>query len=588
QRRAGALARGHRRRGARRRSVRRRGRGREDLGRDPGARRGQPGQRASHRPGAGAAGCGTGEGLQPRVPAQHHLRQGPRPVRGRAAGRGPGVRPDGGRGAARVQAPDLRGQRDHHRRGAGRPGRGGHRAHRVMAGSRARRRRAGRGSGHRRHPARPHPLRRPGPGQVRPPRPAERQAGGVGRSRRGVEGELRHHLQAGRQARRGGGRLARGGRRRLRPERAAGRPDRQDHRPRAVPGGGHLRRDPAPDRHQGRRHDRGDQQGSGRADLRDRRRRPGGRPVHAVAGARGGALRIAEPGPRETAGSHAAPLSLALIGPIWPYRGGIAQYNTSLKRALGPRVARLVAISFKRQYPRWLYPGQSDVERDTDGQRDPDAYYLLDPLSPLSWKRTVDMVAASGCTCVIFHWWTLFWAPVFALIARQLRKRGIRVVFLGHNLADHDAGRTKARLANRLLSSADAYIVHSTEQAAAIGALRPDAPVLHRLHPVYDRFPAPRGLLPKRGRLEVLFFGFIRPYKGLTVLLEAVESMADDGVFLTVVGECWDQADGKAIESSRQRLGTNLEVRLEYVDDAQAAEYFARADVVALPYLDAT
>jgi glycosyltransferase involved in cell wall biosynthesis len=299
-------------------------------------------------------------------------------------------------------------------------------------------------------------------------------------------------------------------------------------------------------------------------------------------------LRIAEPGPRETAGSHAAPLSLALIGPIWPYRGGIAQYNTSLKRALGPRVARLVAISFKRQYPRWLYPGQSDVERDTDGQREPDAYYLLDPLSPLSWKRTVDMVAASGCTCVIFHWWTLFWAPVFALIARQLRKRGIRVVFLGHNLADHDAGRTKARLANRLLSSADAYIVHSTEQAAAIGALRPDAPVLHRLHPVYDRFPAPRGLLPKRGRLEVLFFGFIRPYKGLNVLLEALESMADDGVFLTVVGECWDQADGKAIESSRQRLGTNLEVRLEYVDDAQAAEYFARADVVALPYLDAT
>lgn len=289
----------------------------------------------------------------------------------------------------------------------------------------------------------------------------------------------------------------------------------------------------------------------------------------------------------DASGPPAGP-RLALIGPTWPYRGGIAQYNTRLKQALEPLVAGLVTISFKRQYPRWLYPGQSDIEHGAEGKREPGVQYVLDPFSPGSWAQAVELVIQSGCTCAIFHWWTLFWAPAFALMAWRLRKRGVRVVFLCHNLADHDANGLKAQLAKRLLSSAQAYIVHSTDQAAALANLRPEVPVLRRLHPVYDRFPAPKRLLPKRGRLEILFFGFIRPYKGLNVLLDAVESMADNELFLTVVGESWEQADSAAIEASSERLGDNLEAHLKYVDDEDAAAYFARADIVALPYLSAT
>src|SRR5690606_2184725 len=167
-----------------------------------------------------------------------------------------------------------------------------HGARGLVAGSGARRQRHGRNGHGRGHPAHAYPLRRPGGRQVRPSRPAEREARGLRRPRGRLEGELRHHLQAGRPARRRGRRLARRGGRRLRAERTAGRPDRQDHRPGAVRRGRHQRRDPAPHRDQGRRHHRRDQQGRRRADLRSGRHRPGRRPVRDPARAGKGAGRV--------------------------------------------------------------------------------------------------------------------------------------------------------------------------------------------------------------------------------------------------------------------------------------------------------
>ena len=282
------------------------------------------------------------------------------------------------------------------------------------------------------------------------------------------------------------------------------------------------------------------------------------------------------------------PARLAVVGPVWPYRGGIAHYATRLNRALRDLVGALGQVSFHRQYPAWLYPGNGDTEPGAGGGRDPDVDYVLDPLSPASWWRALSLIRARRCEVVIFHWWTLFWAPVFALMATVLRRRKVRVVFLCHNLADHDARGLKVRISNWLVSRADAYIVHSAEQAAALAALRPDAPVLQRLHPIYDRFPAPASELPPRGRLEVLFFGFIRPYKGLPVLLEALHLLDDPDVFVTIVGESWDPEEQRRLEAAHDRTRTRLESRLEYVDDATAAAYFARADVVVLPYLNAT
>ncbi len=138
----------------------------------------------------------------------------------------------------------------------------------------------------------------------------------------------------------------------------------------------------------------------------------------------------------------------------------------------------------------------------------------------------------------------------------------------------------------RLLATANGYIVHSREHAAQLRSLFPHKPVLQRLHPVYDQFPAPASTLPRRGRLELLFFGFIRPYKGLDVLLQALRTLDDPGIHLSIVGEPWGDAD--ALRAQVEAISPNIECRFEYTDQVSAAAYFARADVVVLPYLSAT
>lgn len=280
------------------------------------------------------------------------------------------------------------------------------------------------------------------------------------------------------------------------------------------------------------------------------------------------------------------PSRVALIGPIAPFRGGVAQYTTQLHRALASRCT-LQTISYHRQYPSWLYPGKSDREPDRAAYRESDVDYLLDWSNPSSWFQAVRSIEARGCSLVLFDWWTLFWAPATALMARKLRFRGIHVAFLCHNLFDHDAGTFKRKLAEALLAQADAYLVHSTEQAVVLRAKFPNKPVLAHPIPLYDQFPPPLVCLPKRGRLELLFFGFIRPYKGLDVLIDALARLNDTQVYLTVVGEPWCPPEElrKRIEAMH---APNVELHLDYVDDQTAANFFGRADLVVLPYRSAS
>ncbi len=127
--------------------------------------------------------------------------------------------------------------------------------------------------------------------------------------------------------------------------------------------------------------------------------------------------------------------------------------------------------------------------------------------------------------------------------------------------------------------------LQSSEQVEFIKELRPEAPILKRIHPIYAQFPAPDKKLAKRGKLELLFFGFIRPYKGLDILLEALDLLGDDDIHLTIVGEQWGKPD--ELNEAIDRM-ENVEAHLEYVSDQEAANYFARADVVVLPYRAAT
>lgn len=271
---------------------------------------------------------------------------------------------------------------------------------------------------------------------------------------------------------------------------------------------------------------------------------------------------------------------VGIVGPVSPYRGGISQYTESLSERL-EEIADVQVISFRKQYPKSLYPGESDVDpakEPRDG-----VWYDLDATDPRSWRKAVDRIADWHPDLVLFNWWTLYWQPWTAYMARRLRKRGIRVVLLCHNIGDHGSGALRTRIGSTLLASADGYVVHSEQTRRELEARLPGRPVLSRPMPGFDMLPPANGELPPRGRLDLLFFGFIRPYKGVDVLLEAMRIADDPLVSLTVVGEAWEGGD----DIRARAAAVGAEVVMEYVSDAQAAEYFARADAVVLPYLSA-
>ena len=109
-------------------------------------------------------------------------------------------------------------------------------------------------------------------------------------------------------------------------------------------------------------------------------------------------------------------MKFVLVGPVYPYRGGIAHYTTMLAQTLAKRGSQFHVVSFRRQYPRWLYPGKSDRDPSQEPLR-VNAEYLLDPLYPWTWWQTARRIAEWKPDVVIFQWWTTFWAPAFAALA---------------------------------------------------------------------------------------------------------------------------------------------------------------------------
>ncbi len=119
---------------------------------------------------------------------------------------------------------------------------------------------------------------------------------------------------------------------------------------------------------------------------------------------------------------------VALIGPILPFRGGIAQHTTMLHRAL-QKQADVLTISFTRQYPTWLFPGESDRDPGYDNHVESGVEYLVDSINPLTWRKAITRILNYGAETVVIPWWTIYWTPCFFYIVRKLKKENIKIVF---------------------------------------------------------------------------------------------------------------------------------------------------------------
>lgn len=282
-------------------------------------------------------------------------------------------------------------------------------------------------------------------------------------------------------------------------------------------------------------------------------------------------------------------MRVAIIGPVTPFRSGIARHTTAIACELARRENVDVSIvSFARQYPKFLYPGESEIDPDAQSPEGIEYDFRLDSMNPLSWRVAAQNALSGKPDLAVIPAWTFFLAPCLGFVARALRRRGVPVVMVVHNAEDHESAHWKTALSRFQLRQASRFQTHNAAIAADLQRLVPGIPVVIRPHPVYDDYPQPLGLLPREASLELLFFGLVRPYKGLDIALRALAASGLDDVRLSVVGEFWQ---GRTeTEALIRELGLHDRVELvpRYVSDQEAAEYFARCDALVAPYVSAT
>jgi glycosyltransferase involved in cell wall biosynthesis len=278
---------------------------------------------------------------------------------------------------------------------------------------------------------------------------------------------------------------------------------------------------------------------------------------------------------------------LGLVGPVLPFRGGIAQHTTMLHRQLSLE-ADLCTVSFRRQYPKYLYPGKSDCDPEYLGYSEPGVQYVIDSLNPVTWRKACRILMACAPCLIIIVWCTFFGAAYLGFMARYFRKRGVQVMFICHNVIDHESSIWKAAISRMALAQGSAFLVHTNSEKTRLMQMLPDARVTVHPHPVYNQFPSAKKKLSHRTGLELLFFGFVRQYKGLDILLTAMRYLEEENIFLTIAGEWWGEKTALRKLMSDVRLSARIEVIDRYVSQQEAAEYFYRADLVVLPYRRAT
>ncbi len=286
----------------------------------------------------------------------------------------------------------------------------------------------------------------------------------------------------------------------------------------------------------------------------------------------------------------------ALLGPLHPYRGGIAHYGALLAEELA-REDEVHAFNFSRLYPQLLFPGKTQFD-ESDNPFALPAPRTLDSLLPTSWRRTASAIAEAEPDALLCHWWHPFFGPAYGSVLRRLGKLrpGCARILLCHNVLPHERSRVDLLLGRRALGVADGFLVHSEDDADNLRKLLPGAPLKVHPHPRYDAF-AGEAPTPEEARAQlgigseekvVLFFGYVRAYKGLDLALRALARCRESGLRLWVVGEFYE--DRAPYDALIRELGQDDTVRIvdRYVANEEVAAYFQAADLVLQPYRSAT
>ncbi|MEV5569103.1 glycosyltransferase family 4 protein [Spirillospora sp. NPDC052269] len=275
-------------------------------------------------------------------------------------------------------------------------------------------------------------------------------------------------------------------------------------------------------------------------------------------------------------------MRIAVVGPAFPYKGGGAHHTTELAHRLAAAGHEVVVESWRAQYPGFLYPGQQTIS-EPEGEPFPDTLRRLDWRRPDGWWRAGRSLR--GCDLVVLAVLSPIQVPAYLGILAGIGKR-TPVVALCHNVLPHERRQYDRPLMKALLNRVSGVLVHSEQQAKLARTLT-TRPV--RVAEMPAHLPTPTGEVERADgvRRRLLFFGIVRPYKGLDVLLRALAEGPQD-VSLTVAGEFWGGLEETEELVASLGLTGRVDLRPGYVPGADVPKLFDAVDALVLPYRAAT
>ncbi len=295
-------------------------------------------------------------------------------------------------------------------------------------------------------------------------------------------------------------------------------------------------------------------------------------------------------------------MNIVLIGTAFPLRGGIAHYVGLLWKYLSRRHDVRI-VTFARQYPKILFPGKSQDESG-DAGIPVESVQWIDSINPFNWIRTGFRVRALRPDLIVFKFWMPFFAPSYGTIA-AIAKWGTatRTMFICDNVIPHERRPGDKLLTRFAFRFIDSYVVQSHAVEADLRLWKKDPLLSYLPHPVYeifgeeiDRRSAREELSRREAELRLdedehvmLFFGYVRDYKGLDVVLDALPSILERiKVRLLVVGEFYNNEESYREQVRRLGVGSYVHFHSDYVANEDVGMFFSAADVLTLPYKSAT
>lgn len=287
---------------------------------------------------------------------------------------------------------------------------------------------------------------------------------------------------------------------------------------------------------------------------------------------------------------------IVIVGPAFPYRGGNSLFISHLYSLLADKFDVSI-VNYKLLYPSFLFPGTTQYDNSKTVIKQAPSERLVNSVNPFNWYTTARRIAAMKPDAVLFDWWHPFFGPCHTSIARLVKSMcRTKIVFIAENFTSHEGSPVDKMLTRLGLSNADAFLALSDKVAGEVAEVFSGRPIMKAELPVYDCYTSESPVYDRANfgfstsDKVLLFFGYIRRYKGLDILLKALSMLVkkDPSYRLLAVGESYE--DPEIYRKLIGELKIENFVRFEnvFTPNEEVWKYYTAADVVVLPYRSAT